>query len=319
MTTQPATLPTHPTKMRLYHIVSGILFILPIIDFAVAAPVLVQEKRQPPVDVAQMPENAINTLGKRGKEFDELLSVFENHFPEPESSGARPSSGSPSSGPYHEWTDVEEPLPISHLRYERPNPESLESGYELMEADAMEPSSPAWSTMSDADPEFAHALPNPGPSTESGRLLTGTDAPMSSLVHPTWFHPDHGLMGAHAPEANVGPSNPRPSTESDSDHSLVAEEPPSGAGSPTEFDTDYEYQLMHPLRLTPGSASPTESDDEMLYTAPSSPVSLTNPDRRSMGADSRWENLLAVGDPLKGNAKELRRISGAARDVRNVA
>ncbi|KAI0270234.1 hypothetical protein BGY98DRAFT_1011142 [Russula aff. rugulosa BPL654] len=266
--------------MRLYHIVSGILFILPIIDFAVAMPVLVQEKRRPPVD-----------------ELDELLSVLENHFPEPESSAARPSSGSPSSGTDHEWID-------SRPGYERPNPESLESGYELMEADAIEPSSPAWSTMSDADPEFAQALPNPGPSTESGRLLTGTDAPMSSLVHSTWFHPDHGLMGAHAPEANVGPSNPRPSTESDSDHRLVAEEPPSGPGSPTEFDADHEYQVMHPLRLSPGSASPTESDDEMLYTAPSSPVSLTYPDRR---------------DPSRGNAKELRRISGTARDVRNVA
>jgi hypothetical protein len=304
--------------MRLYHIVSGILFILPIIDFAVAMPVLVQEKRRPPVDVAQMPEDAINTLGKRGKELDELLSVLENHFPEPESSAARPSSGSPSSGTDHEWIDVGEPLPMSRPGYERPNPESLESGYELMEADAIEPSSPAWSTMSDADPEFAQALPNPGPSTESGRLLTGTDAPMSSLVHSTWFHPDHGLMGAHAPEANVGPSNPRPSTESDSDHGLVAEEPPSGPGSPTEFDADHEYQVMHPLRLSPGSASPTESDDEMLYTAPSSPVSLTYPDRRSMGADSRRENLQAVSDPSRGNAKESRRISGTARDVRNV-
>jgi len=60
-------------------------------------------------------------------------------------------------------------------------------------------------------------------------------------------------------------------------------------------------------------------DHEMVDVPPSSPVSSTNPDRRSMGADSRLENLQAVSDALKGNAKESRRISGTARDVLSAA
>jgi hypothetical protein len=132
--------------MRRYYIVSGILLILPIIDFAVAAPVLVQEKRQAGVDVVHIPEDAITMLGKRGDELNELwLKLFghpEDHFAKPEeSSAARPSSSSPPSGPADGWTDVkqplpsipEEPSPVSSPDHAPPSPGSLtESGYELM-------------------------------------------------------------------------------------------------------------------------------------------------------------------------------------------
>jgi hypothetical protein len=72
--------------MRRYYIVSGILLILPIINFAVAAPVLVQEKRQAVVDVAHIPKDVITMLGKRGdsETFEELLlklfGVPEDHY-----------------------------------------------------------------------------------------------------------------------------------------------------------------------------------------------------------------------------------------------
>ena len=76
--------------MRRYYIISGILLI---IDLAVAAPVLVQEKRQADVDVVHIPEDAITMLGKRGDELDKLwLKLFkhpENYFFEkPEASSA---------------------------------------------------------------------------------------------------------------------------------------------------------------------------------------------------------------------------------------
>jgi hypothetical protein len=214
--------------MRRYCIVSGILLILPIIDFAVAAPVLVQEKRQAGFDVAQIPEDAaITMLGKRGDDLDDPFLVYEDYFAKPEeSSAARPSSSSPPSEPDHGWTDVRQPLSS------------------ILE----EPS-----TMSDADHELveAHALPNPGQSTESGHESTEVHAPLSSSVFPTWFHPDHadyGLMDAHAASRpNSGPSNPRPSTEFDSDHTrLAVEEPPSRPASPTEIDADQEYEVVHP-------------------------------------------------------------------------
>jgi hypothetical protein len=258
--------------MRRYHIVSGILLILPIIDFAVAAPVLVQEKRQTRVYVEHTPEDAITILGKRGNELDELTKLFplyEDHFAQ-ESPAARPSSSSPPSGPDHGSTDVGEPLPSIPEDWspEPPSPESLTgSGYEMMEGDVLHgPSSPASSTMSDAQ--------NPGPSTESDHL--GMDAPLPSPMYPTWFHPDNlnNLPGAHAPRPNLGPSNAGPSTVFDSDHRLVVEEPPSRPASPTEFDADHEYQVVHPPLPSPGTASPTESDHEMVDVPPSSPVSF---------------------------------------------
>jgi hypothetical protein len=64
--------------MRRYDIVAGILAILFIIDFALAAPVLAQEKRQARVDVVHMPNDLITVLGKRssGDELEELLEGF---------------------------------------------------------------------------------------------------------------------------------------------------------------------------------------------------------------------------------------------------
>jgi hypothetical protein len=52
--------------MRRYDIFSGILLILSIIDFALAAPVLVQEKRRAGLDVVHMPKNVIPALGSGG-------------------------------------------------------------------------------------------------------------------------------------------------------------------------------------------------------------------------------------------------------------
>jgi hypothetical protein len=254
--------------MRRYYIVSGILLILPIIDFALTAPVLVQEKRQAGVDAVH---EAMTILGKRGDDLTGLFLIYEDHFAKPEeSSAARPSSSSPPSGSDHGWTNVEKPLPST--------PE-----------ESLPVSSPD------------HAPPNPGLSTESDHELTGAHAPLSSPVIPTWFLTDHGFTGPHAPQAN-------------SDNRLVVEEPPSRPASPTGFDADHEYQMVHPP-----PPLPTESDHEMVDVPPSSPASLKNPNRRSMNADSRLENLQSISDALKGNAKESRRISGTARDVLNVA
>src|SRR5258708_36865384 len=106
--------------MRRYIIVSGILLILSIIDFALAAPVLAQEKCQACVDVVGIPEDAMTTLGKRGGELEQLWDkwYFEGLWGKPKkSSGAPASSGSaPSgsgpSGPDHgSTTAVEGPAP----------------------------------------------------------------------------------------------------------------------------------------------------------------------------------------------------------------
>jgi hypothetical protein len=199
--------------LRRYYIVSVILLIVPI---ALAALVLVQEKRQASVDLVHISEDAITMLGKRGNdEWLKYLSQFENHFAKPEeSSAARPSSSSPPSGPDHGWTDVERPppsipeklLPVSSLAYEP----LTESEYELVEEEDAPPgpSRPASSTMSNADHES---------------------------VPSTGFDSDHWLM------AEEPPSRPPSSTESDADHEYQVVDPPppsTGSASPVESDDD---------------------------------------------------------------------------------
>jgi hypothetical protein len=56
--------------MRRYNIVSRIILILTAITFALAAPVLVQEKRQVCVDAVHVPEDVKTVLGKRTLEED---------------------------------------------------------------------------------------------------------------------------------------------------------------------------------------------------------------------------------------------------------
>lgn len=271
--------------MRFY-IVSGILLIIPIVDLALAAPVLVKEKRQTRANIADIPEYPVTVLEKRvGDEIEEVgVKYIENYFAKPEESLAtNPSSSSPSSGLEHGWVDVKHP----------------------------QPSVPASST-SDADHEPLVAHPPPPPPVSSwptvpDHELTEVDGPLSSAVNPIWYFTPHGYMGPHASQPKLGPS----------DQVLSVEEPPSRTGSLTVTDADYGYQEVHPP-----SAAPSGSDFEKVdHDVPaSSAVWLTKPDdHQSMGEDSRLENLQAVGDTLKGNAKESRGISGIARDVLNAA
>ncbi len=89
---------THRTKMRQYDLVSHIFLILSIINFALAAPVLVQEKRQACLDVVHNPEGAIIVLGERGGQEMELTDFLDNWLTKPkESSGSAPSN--PDHGP----------------------------------------------------------------------------------------------------------------------------------------------------------------------------------------------------------------------------
>jgi len=127
--------------MRPYYIVTGILLILPIIDFAVAAPVSVQEKPQLGVDAVHIPEDAIIML-KRGDEWKLWLDILRYDLAK--AKGAKPeSSSSPPSGPAHGSTGVEqpappsvpkEPSPVSSPDHAPPSPGS--SGYVPMDLEA---------------------------------------------------------------------------------------------------------------------------------------------------------------------------------------
>ena len=237
--------------MHLY-IVSGILLIVPIVDFALGAPVLVQEKRQACADMTDIPAYPITLLGKRGEIEETGGKYVENWFlPAKESSVAHGSSGSAPSEPGHVSMSVMD--------------------------------TPA---------------PNPGPSTESGHLLTPMRAPQSSTVYPEWFHSDNELLGAPVSQPNAAhaPQKTGPSTGFDFAHTLVAEQSPS---------------------QTKGLS--TNLEIEMVDFPPSSPVSSTDPNRKSMSADFPLNNLQTDSDALKGQAKESRRNPVTDRDVGNVA
>ena len=197
--------------MRGYYIVSGILLILPIIDFAVAAPAFAQKKHQAGVDVVHISEDAITMLGERGDESDEVwlkfTSYLENYFGNPEKlSPTHPSSSSRPSAPADGWTDLNQPLPTIP---EEPSPES----------------SP------ESSPD--RAMPNPGSLTETGYDLMEVDpspGPAPGPSSPTIPSTDHELMAAHAP--------PNPGSPTESDYEMMEVSPPHGSASPIDSDNE---------------------------------------------------------------------------------
>jgi hypothetical protein len=135
---------------------------------------------------------------------DDLMDVSAKPDGSP---AAHQSSSSPPLGPADGWTDImqlvssilKDTSPVSSPDHSPPSPGSLtESGYKLMRGDAPPGlSGPAALTVSSADHELmgAHALPNPGPSTESDHEMI--DVLPSSPVSPT--NPDGQPMGADSP------------------------------------------------------------------------------------------------------------------------
>jgi hypothetical protein len=173
------------------YIVSGILLIVPIIDFALAAPVLVQEKRQACADMADIPEYTVTVLPKRGETFGEIEEVggkyIEKWFVPPKEPPTvlHGSSSSAPSEPGH--------ISMGTMKAPAPNPgPSTESDHLLTPIHA-----PLSSTVY---PTWFH--------------------PDNELLGAHGSQPNT----AHAPP-NTGPSNP--STEFDSDHRLAAGQPPS--------------------------------------------------------------------------------------------
>ena len=63
-----------------YDALFGILLILSIIDFALAAPLLVQEKRHAYVDVVRTPRDVVTVLGERAGGDEEFVNVVYNYL-----------------------------------------------------------------------------------------------------------------------------------------------------------------------------------------------------------------------------------------------
>jgi hypothetical protein len=105
--------------MRLYYTVFEILLILRIIDFAVAAPVLVQVKSQAGVEAVHKPEDAMTMFEKRaGKEVDDLfLQIFGEGHSSPTAEELPALSPPPADGSMDVNQQLpsilKEPLPVS--------------------------------------------------------------------------------------------------------------------------------------------------------------------------------------------------------------
>ena len=283
--------------MRRYNIVSGLLLILPFIDFALAAPVLVQEKRQAYVDVVHIPKDVITVLRKRG--FDDLEKLVEDFFntgvkPPIESSDAHASSSSAPPGPDHGSTNV--------VHAPGPNPASSPSLGSMQDVWGDALSDQWWYKSHDE----SHGQPyTPGPS-ESGGL-------------------DHESTGAHAPQPDP---DPRPSTDSyldwnfwvpplsrpayDSENQVEhVQQPNSGPLADPDFDWDHWMNSEDPPPPTRRPASPNEVGQAHKNQAEDVQQPNAGP---STDSDFDWDYWSKLEDPPPPGPASLKEV-GQAHEI----
>jgi hypothetical protein len=176
--------------MRRYNIVPLILLILFIINFALAAPVLIPEEKKVYIDVGHVPKDVITVLGKRGDELNKWAKLFDNfdrwwgdsedwehpEYPGSPSAVHPPSSSAPlESGQGSTQVHVPPANPASSTESDR-DPESLvshpstSSTASSSESDSEHQSIPSSEPVSDPDRETVgvdHGAPPPDPVIES--------------------------------------------------------------------------------------------------------------------------------------------------------
>ena len=281
--------------MRRYDIVSGILLILSIIDFALAAPVSTQEKHQKIADVAQIPKNVITMSGKRweedlGKLGEEFLKTGDNPVV---SSDLHPSSGSAPSGlgDPGSTTNVVQPPAAPNLASSSATNQDLSSSgcsssksskgglwargscwSSLFEGETWPgPDVDHWSNKhEDNDMTKFYRWPfNVGPSG------LGMDYKLTTPLLPQWFgkpdprpliDPDDDFDWDSWLNAPDPPPDPRP------------KRPPPGPASPKEFGDAHWYKVdpAHPPSTSgygpsPPPAMPEENEAVTPTSDPESP------------------------------------------------
>ena len=212
--------------------VSGILLILSIFNFALAAPLLVKEKRQTYVDAVMLniPKDEITVLGKRGEqeEFEKLVENYFKSVKPTQSSETHAASGSAPPGPDHAST--------SAVQAPEPNPASSTANPDPL----MGPSSPAL--------ELIYP-----PGYESGHELSGAVAPevnpnpMQSTGHFDW----NNLLNKDYPPQSTGYFDPN--------NLLNKDHPPQSIG---HFDWN---NLLLNKYLSPGPARLSSSEEVGQY------------------------------------------------------
>ena len=266
--------------------VYGILLIVPIVDFAFAAPVLAQVKRQACDDIVDMATYPIIILGKRVGDSEiegEGIQLIENYIPVMKqkklSAAAHASSSSapsepglvetdamhvPASNPEeppHLLTGVHAPLTGSV------NPAYFHPDNKLLGAHTDTPTMP---TDLGSDHMSVEEPPSPtkGSSTQSNFEMVHKP---QSIPVSSWTEPEAGTMD-RPPVSS--------STEPDSE---MAHKPQS---FPVSSWIEPDSEMMH----RPVVSSPTESSFETADMSSLGQASSTHSNRKSMSTDSAGES-----------------------------
>jgi hypothetical protein len=279
---------------------SGILLILSIIDFSLAAPVLVQENRQAGVDVVHIPKYVITALGKRGPEELQgaMLDFFRTWGKPMDSSGAHAPSSSARPGPDHGSTSV--------VQAPGPNPASSTANPGLL---VVPPSSSSTassvkgvsgSAQSDGRWPQSHELEGDGEFYD-----VPLDSPPSSK-----YGSAHGLTAQwHEPLPKLPNSNPTPPTDSTFGINALHSPQPKPASLKSSTSTKSGFNWKHwinPLNLmNPLVPAARPASSKALNPKPSNPGVWTPPDSHpNLMAASPPLPPLKVGLPKIGEPKE---------------
>ena len=312
--------------MRRYNIVSGILLFLSIIDFALAAPVSMQEKRQEHVDVVHMPKDVITVLEERWEE--DLEKLGEEYL----KTGGKPvdSSSSTASGPDHGSTNVVQPPVVPNPASSTTNPEPLTEPSSCLSSTSSREGMQARGNCLGVQWSEVWAALREDDSNNAGFRADGIrpfreGGIYSPLIAPTPILPvygDHELSTWAQTVQQKKIPNPKllisPSADPDFnwEHWINAEDPPTRPASPEEFGQAQKYRVNRlTLPSTSGYApSPPEPEPEVM--TPSSPSSNLGP--LSLSEDPQPVDAQAAAIyAAKGKAKVSRHISGNAIDVGN--
>ena len=288
--------------MRRYDIVSGILLILSILDFTLAAPIFVQEKRQAGVDVVHLPREVKTMLGKRVVEdLEKLAEDLTKTLGKPiDSSDTHASSSSAPPGPDHGSTNVVQgPAPGA------PNPASSTANPGLL----MEPSSPS---STGAIPDSFDDHFNTGYDRFSNK---GSASSLEPMFTPgsSEYGSDNELAMPKLTPIRIRPS-PGADPNFDWEHWQNAPSPPKPS-SPNEFGLAPEYQMGHVQQPNAGPLTGPDPgfDWEHWQNAPSPPKPsyqmghmqqpnagpLTGPDPNFDW--EHWQNALSPPKPSSPN------------------
>ena len=319
--------------MLRYNIVSGILLVLSIIDFALAAPVLVQEKRQACVDM-HISKEVTTMLGKRGLEDIEKLveDLFDTGINPIELSDAHAPSSPAPLGPEHESTSV--------VQVPGPNPASTTSDPGLLSSPPVQGlwgnSLPEGQWWDEGDGEL-HEPTYYSPASslhDSDHELTGVhDQQPNSISGPLadsyfdvnhWFAPAWPTEFGEAQAEHVQQSSPGPSTDSDFDWihwTNLVNTPPSRPPSPKAIDQAQDYQAEHVQQPNSESSIGSSFFNYLFPPAPkpASPAELGRASENQVGhvqqpnppsTDSDfnwkyWQELVNLSPPRPALSNEI--------------